>query len=215
MRSSLLLLLLLLSVVDAAEGLYFNVQKEGHRCFFVDVPAQTAIRAEYESPDTTDVMKTMVAFYTPDPSKGENENTLVKKDPTSQKGSMSFTAQQNGVHWVCVSLDSSNYALPDDASMRFALKLQMGTSHEEYQNLAKKNQMDDLHLEIMKLRDRVGAIQRNQDYAKEKSLSLQSSIERNNHRATWVSVLQIAMLLVTGFFQAKHLQAYFHKKKLV
>lgn len=42
----------------------------------------------------------------------------------------------------------------------------MGTSHEEYQNLAKKNQMDDLHLEIIKLRDRVTAIQRNQDYAK-------------------------------------------------
>ncbi|ETN08965.1 hypothetical protein PPTG_11030 [Phytophthora nicotianae INRA-310] len=111
-------------------------------------------------------MKTIVAFYAPDPSNGEDEKTLVKKEPTSQKGAISFSAQQNGPHWVCVSLDSSNYALPDDASMRFALKLSMGTSHEEYQNLAKKNQMDDLHLEIMKLRDRVSAIQRNQDYAK-------------------------------------------------
>jgi hypothetical protein len=97
----------------------------------------------------------------------------------------------------------------------------MGTSHEEYQNLAKKNQLDDLHLGIIKLRDRVGAIQRNQDYAKvavgcvkfgacgcsrcisllvlfwrsafiqEKSLTLQSSIESSNQRATWVSVLQV------------------------
>ncbi|KAF1786105.1 TMP21-related [Phytophthora cactorum] len=134
---------------------------QGHRCFLVDVPKETTFRAEYESPDTTDVM-----------------------------GATSFTAQENGPHWVCVSLDSSNYALPDDASM---------------------------------LRDRVSAIQRNQDYAKvrwpicncEKSMSLQSSIEGNNHRATWVSVLQIAILLVTGFYQAKHLQTYFHKKKLV
>ncbi|KAF1786435.1 hypothetical protein GQ600_10883 [Phytophthora cactorum] len=99
-----------------------------------------------------------------------------------------------------------------------------------------ENQMDDLHLEIMKLRDRVSAIQRNQDYAKvrwpicncvccsstptgddfcsvlEKSMSLQSSIEGNNHRATWVSVLQIAILLVTGFYQAKHLQTTFIKR---
>ncbi|KUF88263.1 Transmembrane emp24 domain-containing protein 4 [Phytophthora nicotianae] len=171
---------------------------QGHRCFLVDVPKETTFRAEYESPDTTDVMKTIVAFYAPDPSNGEDEKTLVKKEPTSvltvyvaEKGAISFSAQQNGPHWVCVSLDSSNYALPDDASMRFALKLSMGTSHEEYQNLAKKNQMDDLHLEIMKLRDRVSAIQRNQDYAK------------------------IAILLATGFYQAKHLQTYFHKKKLV
>ncbi|KAE8887695.1 hypothetical protein PF005_g7175 [Phytophthora fragariae] len=208
-------LLLLAASLGAVHALYFNVVEEGHHCFLEDVPAQTTIRAEYESPDTTDVMKTVVEFYAPDPSKGPDEHTLVKSETTSQKGSISLTAQQNGVHWVCVSLDSSNYALPDDASMRFALKLKMGTSHEEYLNLAKKNQMDDLHLEIMKLRDRVSAIQRNQDYAKVKSLTLQSSIESNNQRATWVSVLQIAILLVTGFYQAKHLQAYFHKKKLV
>lgn len=42
----------------------------------------------------------------------------------------------------------------------------MGTSSQEYQDLAKKSHMDDLHLEILKLRDRVGAIQRSQDYAK-------------------------------------------------
>ncbi|EGZ25388.1 hypothetical protein PHYSODRAFT_484546 [Phytophthora sojae] len=204
--TSPMLLLFLLLLVGALQGtaraLYFNVLEDGHRCFLVDVPAQTAIRAEYESPDTTDVMKTVVEFYAPDPSKGEDEHTLVKSETTSQKvkyrvleggcrGSISLTAQQNGVHWVCVSLDSSNYALPGDASMRFALKLKMGTSLEEYQNLAKKSQMDDLHLDIMKLRDRVSAIQRHQDYAK------------------------IAILLVSGFYQAKHLQAYFHQKKLV
>ena len=35
----------------------------------------------------------------------------------AKQGSMSFTAQQNGIHSVCVSLDTSNYALPEDASM--------------------------------------------------------------------------------------------------
>ncbi|EEY54480.1 uncharacterized protein PITG_08132 [Phytophthora infestans T30-4] len=201
MRNALVSLVFL-SIVGATDALYFNVAKERHRCFLVDVPKETTFRAEYESPDTTDVMKTVVSFYAPDVSKGEDEKKLVKKEAASQKvdykvlsiescGATSFTAQENGPHWVCVSLDSSNYALPDDASMRFALKLSMGTSHEEYQNLAKKNQMDDLHLEIMKLRDRVSAIQRNQDYAK------------------------IVILLVTGFYQAKHLQTYFHKKKLV
>ncbi|KAL3663928.1 hypothetical protein V7S43_010817 [Phytophthora oleae] len=208
-------LVVLLGFITTAHALYFNVQKEGHRCFLVDVPKETMFRAEYESPDTTDVMKTIVAFYAPDPNKGDDEKTLVKKEPTTQKGAISFTAQVNGPHWVCVSLDSANYALPEDASMRFALKLGMGTSQEEYQNLAKKNQMDVLHLEIMKLRDRVSSIQRNQDYAKEKSLALQSSIESNNQRAAWVSSLQIVVLLITAFYQVKHLQTYFQKKKLV
>ena len=71
--------LLLLSVLDGAYALYFTVLKKVQlidgvsidlsciltlgggcmkedRCFVVDVPAQTTVRAEYESPDTTDVM---------------------------------------------------------------------------------------------------------------------------------------------------------------
>ncbi|TDH73468.1 hypothetical protein CCR75_002064 [Bremia lactucae] len=194
--------------------MYFNVDEKSRRCFQVDVPKDTTVRAEYESPDTTDVMKTNLAFYAPNSNKGVDEKALLKNEPTSQKGAISLTAQEKGPHWICVSLDSSNYALPDDASMRFTLKLSMGTSHEEYQNLAKKNQMDDLHLNIVKLRDRVSALQRNQDYAKEKSMALQSSIKSNNYNATLVSVLQIAILLFVGFYQAKYLQAYFHKKKL-
>lgn len=51
-------------------------------------------------------------------------------------------------------------------TQRFQLKIAMGVSSQEYQDLAKKSHMDDLHLEILKLRDRVGAIQRSQDYAK-------------------------------------------------
>ncbi|CAI5709518.1 unnamed protein product [Hyaloperonospora brassicae] len=209
-RNARALLLLLLSAASVAHALYFVVkEKEVNRCFIVDVPAQTPIRVEYESPDTTDVMKAMLTIH----SAGFEDPIL--EEPTSRKGTKSFTTQQNGLSWVCVALDSSKYELPDDVSMRFTLKLVIGTSQEEYQNLAKKNQMDDLHLKILQLRDRVTAIQRNQDYAKEKSLAMQSSIESNNQRSMWVSLVQIATLLITGFYQAKHLKAYLYKKKLV
>lgn len=130
------------------------------------------------------------------------------------QGSIALTSDVNGDHWVCVSLDSSDYALPDGAVMvrtrcvdvheiaqttdtsglvaqRFTLKVTMGPSKQEYQDLAKKSHMDDLQLEIVQLRDRVSAIQRNQDYAKEKSLVLQSAIESSNRRSTWISVFQV------------------------
>lgn len=31
-------------------------RRQNHRCFLVDIPAKTTIRAEYESPDTTDTL---------------------------------------------------------------------------------------------------------------------------------------------------------------
>lgn len=82
-RYALLLLLLLLSAASVAHALYFVVKENEvrlvvcassciarspvnltagavdmkvNRCFIVDVPAQTPVRVEYESPDTTDVM---------------------------------------------------------------------------------------------------------------------------------------------------------------
>jgi len=83
--------------------------------------------------------KTVLALYVPDPTKDENENKLVKKEVTQSKvrhldsrekcrweeeltlnrgqGSIAFTSDQTGDHWVCVSLDSSDYALPDGAVM--------------------------------------------------------------------------------------------------
>lgn len=33
------------------------------------------------------------------------------------QGSMSVTSTLNGDHWVCVSLDATEYALPDTAKM--------------------------------------------------------------------------------------------------
>ncbi len=49
---------------------------------------------------------------------------------------------------------------------RFSLKVEMGSSTDEYADLAKKSHMDELQLQILKLRDRVRAIQRSQDYSK-------------------------------------------------
>ena len=47
----------------------------------------------------------------------------------------------------------------------------MGNSQQEYQNLAKKSHMDDLQLEILKLKDRVMGILRNLDFDQVRWLS--------------------------------------------
>ncbi|GLD92582.1 hypothetical protein PINS_up001141 [Pythium insidiosum] len=207
-------LLLALALLHVADALFFFVTEETHRCFLADVPAQTTFHAEYESPDTSDTLRTVVAVYAPsgDPAK---PNKLMKKEVTTSKGAVPYTSTQNGEHWVCVSLDSAEYAMPQGTKMRFVLRIAMGPSKKEYQDLARKGHMDDLQLEVLKLRDRVSAIQRNQDYIKTKRQLLQTRIESNNSKAMWVSIVQIGMLLITAFFQVQHLRQFFHKKKLV
>uniref|UniRef100_K3X013 GOLD domain-containing protein n=1 Tax=Globisporangium ultimum (strain ATCC 200006 / CBS 805.95 / DAOM BR144) TaxID=431595 RepID=K3X013_GLOUD len=66
-----LLVAVALCLMGAVNGLFFYVHKENHRCFLVDIPAKTTFSAEYESPDTTDTMKTVIAFYAPNPVAGQ------------------------------------------------------------------------------------------------------------------------------------------------
>ncbi|RQM19441.1 hypothetical protein B5M09_010615 [Aphanomyces astaci] len=208
-------------VAYAVQAAHFVVTPNDHKCFYLDVPEGTTFRAEYESPDTTDELvctyvqaipepscvpghwlnscrcvcsfqKTVLKIYGPSTSGDVHENVPASISQTlNQKGTVAFTSTSSGEHWSCVSIDTHKYVVPDATKMKFKLKLRFGTSHAEYENLAKKEQMNELELEVMKLRDRVKAIQNQQDYA------------------------QILVLLVAGVWQVRHLQSYFQKKKLV
>ncbi|EQC40072.1 hypothetical protein SDRG_02727 [Saprolegnia diclina VS20] len=210
------LVVLVAALVASAHGSRFFVTPEEHRCFFLDIPDATTFRAEYESPDSTDQLKTEIKIYGPSPTGDDEPNQVPSVTHTlGSKGSIAFTSTLPGGHWTCVSIDTNKYVVPATTKMRFSLKLKFGTSNEEYANLAKREQMNELELEVMKLRDRVRAIQKQQDYAQEKDEKFRSTSESNNARAMWVSVIQIVILVITGVWQVHHLQTYFHKKKLV
>ncbi|KAG9406465.1 Transmembrane emp24 domain-containing protein 9 [Aphanomyces cochlioides] len=201
------------SVVHAA---HFMITPDDHKCFHMDIPDGTTFRAEYESPDTNDALKTVMKIYEPAAAEeGELNQTPSISQTLNEKGAIAFTTTKSGEHWACISIDTNKYVVPDTTKMKFKLKLRFGASNEEYANLAKKEQMNELELEVMKLRDRVKAIQKQQDYAQEKGDKFRSSSENNNSRAMWVSVIQIVVLLVAGIWQVHHLQTYFQKKKLV
>ncbi|ETV98101.1 hypothetical protein H310_08845 [Aphanomyces invadans] len=199
-----------IALVHAA---HFFVTPNDHKCFYLDLPKGTTFRAEYESPDTTDELKTVLKIYSPSMTDEANQTPSITQT-LSQKGTISFTSTSAGEHWSCVSLDTHKYVIPDSIKMKFKLKLRFGTSNDEYEYL-KKDQMNELELEVMKLRDRVKAIQNQQDYAQEKSEKFRATSESNNARAMWVSVVQIVVLLVAGVWQVHHLQSFFQKKKLV
>lgn len=82
-------------------------------------------------------------MYAPNPVPGQ-ENVLIKKEVTSskvrlliryqrwwtvvlmrcwQKGAVVVTAKRNGDHWVCISLDSSEFAFPEGSKMVATMRI--------------------------------------------------------------------------------------------
>ena len=133
---------------------------------------------------------------------------------TEKEGTISFESVVNGGHWICLRIDTSTFDVPEN-HMRFKMDVSIGAESFDYVDIAKKEHLDELEIQVMKLRDRVRGIQNQQDYAKKKDFQFRDTSESNNFRAMWISVFQILILIFSGIIQVRHLQAYFHKKKLV
>nr|CCA26278.1 conserved hypothetical protein [Albugo laibachii Nc14] len=201
-----------LALFKRAIGLYFYVHDNNHKCYLLTIPAQTYFRVEYESPDTSDTLKSAVTIYT---QYSEQESERVKEQIMDRKGSVPYTSTTAGSHWVCISVTSTKDKEPVGAKMRITLRLEMGNSQQEYQNLAKKSHMDDLQLEILKLKDRVMGILRNLDFDQDKMLQFDQAVGSTSKSIMYISIIQITFLTMTSFFQARYLKAFFYKKKLV
>ena len=177
------------------------------------MPAETHIRAEYASPDTTDGKHVAYTIYGPRDAEG-NQGAPLVEDQCKEKGVLSFDSKVDGEHWICLRIDQKEFAVPEEL-MKFQLKVSIGTDSFDYVELAKREHLDDLELKVMKLRDRVRGIQKQQDYMKRKDFQFRNTSESNNSRVMWVSLLQIGIWIFSAVIQVRHLRHYFHKKKLV
>ncbi|CCI43232.1 unnamed protein product [Albugo candida] len=185
---------------------------QDHKCFLLSVPEQTYFRAEYESPDTSDILQSVLTIYS---QTSEQDSKRMKEEIMNRQGSVPYTATTAGSHWICISVISTKGAEPVGAKMRITLRLEMGNSQQEYQNLAKKSHMDDLQLEILKLKDRVMGILRNVDYDQDKLLQFDQAVGSTSTNIMYISIVQITFLAMVSIFQARYLKNFFYKKKLV
>lgn len=152
-------------------------------------------------------------MYGPRPDDGV-QPPPIETGHTEEKGAISLTSTEAGDHWICFRIDTSQFNVPDE-KMRMSMEINVGTSEYDYVEIAKKEHLDDLELSILKLRDRVRNLQKQQDFMKRKDVHFRNTSESTNSRVMWVSAAQILVLIISGVLQAQHLRRYFHKKKLV
>lgn len=74
--------------------------------------------------------------------------------------------------------------------------------------------LDYVEDQVVNLDERLQRIMNEADYMKEKEVLFHQSSESINYTALWWPMGQIAILLVAGIYQAKHLKNFFIKSKL-
>lgn len=201
-----------LAVLPAlTQGLFFDMTPEAERCFTEIVGEDTKMVVEYENPDFVPFGRpgftgVGVRAVVTDPSYSPILDTVL-----DNHGRLTFTTFHGGEYQVCVSLNSSrNYNEP----LKVQVKFDIGEMAIDYTEIAKKDHLDNLSLEVRKLRDKLNDIHQNQEYQKERENQFRETMNATNSRVSWWSFAQTAVLVVAAVWQLVHLKNFFLAKKL-
>jgi len=212
--TSIVALLTLAIIANVANSLYFELNGGQTKCFLEEHPKDTMLLGKYVLEDLNPPngqVNTQLALTVrvSDPEKRE----LLSKT-MGASGRFAFTTQMGGEHKVCFSTNTSKWFGPS-VKTRLHLDIEAGASANDYEEIAKLEQLNSMEIAIRRLNDRINQIRKEQSYQKGREIVFRNTSESTNARVMWWSILQLVVLVLTGVWQMKHLKSFFKAKKLV
>ena len=97
---------------------------------------------------------------------------------------------------------------------RVDLKLDVGESGLDYAEVAKKEHLTELELEIRKLNDKVKDVLAEQSYQKQRELEFRRTSEQIHSKQRYWSIFEVCVMVLATYLQVTTLQRFFRSKKL-
>jgi len=208
--------LVVLSVISLSSALYFHIGETEKKCFIEEIPDDTMVVGNYKVEMYDKVRQEYVPTIT---GLGMHVNIQDPVDKTlmsrmyASEGRFTFTSHTAGEHQIC--LHSNSTAWFGGGQLRVHLDIQVGEHANDYQQIAAKDKLTELQLRVRQLLDQVDQITKEQNYQRYREERFRQTSESTNQRVLWWSIAQTVILLVTGFWQMRHLKGFFEAKKLV
>ncbi|XP_072026971.1 transmembrane emp24 domain-containing protein 4-like [Amphiura filiformis] len=204
--------------VSSALGLYFHIGETERKCFIEEIPDETMVIGNYK---TQLFDKNINDFMPSSPMIGmhvevkDPDGKLVMSKVYSSEGRFTFTSHTPGEHVICLYSNSTKWSMFGATKMRIHLDIEVGEHANDYRQIAEKDKLTELQLRVRQLLDQVEQIQKEQNYQRYREERFRQTSESTNQRVLWWSIGQTCILLVTGFWQMRHLKGFFEAKKLV
>ncbi|CAH1258409.1 TMED9 [Branchiostoma lanceolatum] len=211
---------LLFSVLylSCTSALYFHIGETEKKCFIEEIPDETMVVGKYK---TQLFDKTINDYLPSSPGVGmhvevrDPDDKVLLSKAYSSEGRFTFTSHTPGEHVICLYSNSTKWGLFAGGKLRVHLDIQVGEHAIDYSQIAAKDKLTELQLRVRQLLDQVEQIQKEQNYQRYREERFRQTSESTNQRVLWWSIAQTIILLVTGFWQMRHLKSFFEAKKLV
>ncbi|CAH8559273.1 unnamed protein product [Dicrocoelium dendriticum] len=202
-----------LCAIQVSTGLYFHLNDETPLCFIEDVPDDTRVQGDYillrplgNSYNVSFDLSIHVHVTDPD------EKTLHSRAYTGS-GRFLFNSHKGGEYRICVSSNPSSWL--GSNHLRVHLDLWTADHTINYGEVASHDRLNDLQLRVRQLSDQLESISKDQNYQRVREEYFRQLSESTSQRVTFWSIAQLLLLAAVGFWQMRHLRAFFQAKKLV
>ncbi|KAL4232052.1 Transmembrane emp24 domain-containing protein 4 [Mactra antiquata] len=213
---SLQQIFIVFSCLSSVYGLYFHIGETEKKCFIEEIPDETMVVGKYKveifDKNVNDYVPTIQGLGMHVEIKDTDSKAILSRTYASE-GRFTFTSHSAGEHIICLHSNSSAWF--SSGQLRVHLDIQVGEHAVDYQQIQAKDKLSELQLRIRQLLDQVEQITKEQNYQRYREERFRQTSESTNGRVLWWSIAQTVILLVTGFWQMRHLKSFFEAKKLV
>ncbi|XP_056167600.1 transmembrane emp24 domain-containing protein p24delta5-like [Syzygium oleosum] len=127
-------------------------------------------------------------------------------------GQFAFTTSEAGNYLACFWIGRKHQ---EDVGLTIGLDWKIGIAAKDWESVAKKEKLQGMELELMKLEGAVQAIHDNLKYLKNREEEMREVSEKTNARVAWFSLMSLGVCIVVSVLQLWHLRRYFERKKLI
>jgi len=95
------------------------------------------------------------------------------------------------------------------------LDIKTGLGSVDYKELAKKEHLSGVQVELKKLEDTLRTIKLDMEHLRDREARMRNTSESTNSKAAWLSIMTLTTCVVLSAWQMMYLTKFFQKKKLI
>ncbi|XP_052211173.1 transmembrane emp24 domain-containing protein p24delta9-like [Diospyros lotus] len=195
---------------NAAQSLRFDLQSGHTKCITEDIKSNSMTVGKYSIVNPTE------GHPLPDSHKltvrvTSTYGTSYHYSDHVESGQFAFQAVEAGDYMACFWAADHKPQI----TVTVDFEWRTGVAAKDWTNVAKKDSVEAMELELKKLYETVTSIHDEMFYLREREEEMQELNKTTNSRMAWLSFLSLLVCLSVAGLQLWHLKTFFEKKKLI
>ena len=204
----MVLVAMLIASCGLAYGFQFDLKARDYVCFREDIVTNFDVYGEYNiGPGYSQKIDFRVT---------DSKGSVVLERKNIKKGDFSMIAKEGGEYSFCFyNRLSSKATYHDGLRRRITFDILTGTDTYDYEQLARKEHLKPIEVNLRMMEDIVHSIYAEYVYFRQRETAMRGTTETINQRITYLGVFFFIFMASFAAGQLYYLRSYFIKKKLI